>query len=169
MIRPILRHGADILHAEATPVVAFDKELEILIEDMVQTMYAASGVGLAAPQIGAGFRIFVADPSGGRSLDELITVVNPKVLEQEGTQIEEEGCLSLPGFTDHVNRPSRVVVSGYDKEGASIRVEGTDLLARVLQHEMDHLNGSLFVDRLHGFRKQKIVRRVRKLQRTGKW
>ncbi|MBM62116.1 MAG: peptide deformylase [Acidobacteria bacterium] len=169
MIRPILRHGAGILHAEASPVIAFDKELETLIEDMVQTMYAASGVGLAAPQIGVGFRIFVADPSSGHSLDELITVINPKVLEQDGIQTEEEGCLSLPGFTDRVNRPSRVVLSGYDKDGSSIKVEGTDLLARVLQHEMDHLNGSLFVDRLHGFRKQKIVRRVRKLQRTGKW
>ena len=137
MIRPILRHGAGILHAEASPVIAFDKQLETLIEDMVQTMYAASGVGLAAPP-----------------LDELITVINPKVLEQGGIQTEEEGCLSLPGFTDRVNRPSRVVLSGYDKDGSSIKVEGTDLLARVLQHEMDHLNGSLFVDRLHGFRKR---------------
>ena len=169
MIRPILRYGADVLHNPANPVVAFDQNLENLIDDMTQTMYAASGVGLAAPQIGVGLRVFVADSSAGRSIEELIAIVNPEIVEEEGTQLEEEGCLSLPGFTDHVTRPSRVLVTGFDREGTQIQFEGCGLLARVLHHELDHLDGSLFVNRLRGLRRDRISRRVRKLQRSGKW
>ena len=169
MIRPILRHGADVLHLPAEPVAQFNQSLGDLIDDMIQTMYATSGVGLAAPQVGVGLRVFVADPSGGRSLDDLIAVVNPNIVRAEGIQREEEGCLSLPGFTDHVARPANLVVSGYDRLGTEIKVEGEDLLARVLQHELDHLDGSLFVDRLQGLRRDRIVRRVRKLQRAGRW
>ena len=169
MIRPILRHGADVLHNPANPVVAFDLNLDNLIDDMIQTMYAASGVGLAAPQIGVGLRVFVADSSAGRSIEELIAIVNPEIVKEEGTQVEEEGCLSLPGFTDNVTRPSRVLVTGFDREGTQIQVEGCGLLARVLHHELDHLDGSLFVNRLRGLRRDRIARRVRKLQRSGKW
>ena len=169
MIRPILRHGADVLHNQANPVVAFDQDLGNLIDDMIQTMYAASGVGLAAPQIGIGLRVFVADPSAGRSSDELIAIVNPEIVEEEGTQLEEEGCLSLPGFSDQVTRPSRILVTGFDREGTQLQIEGCGLLARVLHHELDHLDGNLFVKRLRGLRRDKISRRVRKLQRSGKW
>ena len=169
MIRPILRHGADALHRPARPVVDFDDDLQTLIDDMIQTMHAAPGIGLAAPQVGVGLRVFVADPSSGRSIDDLVTVVNPSIVEQEGAQREEEGCLSLPGFTARVTRPARVVVQGYDREGTEITIEGEALLARVLQHELDHLDGTLFVDRMQGLRREQMVRRVRKLQRSGKW
>ena len=169
MIRPILRHGADALHRPARPVVDFDDDLQTLIDDMIQTMHAAPGIGLAAPQVGVGLRVFVADPSSGRSIDDLVTVVNPSIVEQEGAQREEEGCLSLPGFTARVTRPARVVVQGYDREGTEITIEGEALFARVLQHELDHLDGTLFVDRMQGLRREQMVRRVRKLQRSGKW
>ena len=169
MIRPILRHGADALHRPTRPVVDFDDDLQTLIDDMIQTMHAAPGIGLAAPQVGVGLRVFVADPSSGRSIDDLVTVVNPSIVEQEGAQREEEGCLSLPGFTARVTRPARVVVQGYDREGTEITIEGEALFARVLQHELDHLDGTLFVDRMQGLRREQMVRRVRKLQRSGKW
>lgn len=169
MIRPILRHGADTLHRPARAVVDFDDDLQTLIDDMIQTMHAAPGIGLAAPQVGVGLRVFVADPSAGRSIDDLVAVVNPRIVEQEGEQREEEGCLSLPGFTARVTRPARVVVEGCDRDGDRVTVEGETLLARVLQHEMDHLDGALFVDRMQGLRRDQIVRRLRKLQRAGKW
>ena len=169
MIRPILRHGADALHRPARQVVDFDGDLQTLIDDMYQTMHAAPGIGLAAPQVGVGLRVFVADPSAGRFAGDLFAVVNPRIVEHEGTQREEEGCLSLPGFTARVTRPARVVVEGYDRDGTEITIEGEALLARVLQHELDHLDGTLFVDRMQGLRREQIVRRVRKLQRTGKW
>ena len=169
MIRPILRHGADTLHRPARPVVNFDDDLETLIDDMIQTMHAAPGIGLAAPQVGVGLRVFVADPSSGQSIDDLVAMVNPRIVEQEGGQREEEGCLSLPGFAARVMRAARVVVQGYDREGTEITVEGEALFARVLQHELDHLDGTLFIDRMQGLRREQIVRRVRKLQRTGKW
>jgi len=158
-VRPILRHGADALHCSAAPVGDLTDTVQTLIDDMIDTMYAAPGVGLAAPQVGVGLRLFVADPSSGRSTGDLHVVINPELVETDGSQREEEGCLSLPGFTGQVTRPARVVITGLDR----------GLLARVLQHEMDHLDGNLFVDRLHGIRRDLIVRRVRKLQRRGKW
>jgi peptide deformylase len=169
MIRPILRHGADTLHRPARPVVDFDDDLQTLIDDMIQTMHAAPGIGLAAPQVGVGLRVFVADPSSGQSIDDLVAVVNPRIVEQDGTQREEEGCLSLPGFTARVTRPARVIVRGYDRDGTEITIEGDTLFARVLQHELDHLDGTLFIDRMQGLRREQIVRKVRKLQRAGKW
>ncbi len=169
MIRPILRYGADTLHCPAASVDRFDPVLHSLVDDMIETMYAASGVGLAAPQIGVGQRLFVADPSSGRSSGDLIVVINPRIVEREGAQREEEGCLSLPGFTEQVTRASRVVVEGLDRDGGATRLEGSGLLARVFQHEIDHLDGMLFVNRLHGITRDLIVRKVRKLRRSGKW
>ena len=169
MLRPILRYGERPLHAPAEPVSRFDQNLESLIDDMVQTMYAAPGIGLAAPQVGVSLRVFVADLSVGRDPSQLIVMVNPEFVEREGTQLEEEGCLSLPGFNATVLRPSRAVVRGFDREGREQRVEGTGLLARAFQHEMDHLDGRLFVDRLRGIRRDVIVRKVQRMQRSGKW
>ena len=169
MIRPILRYGADTLHAPAARVDDLGTNLQTLIDDMIETMYAAPGVGLAAPQVGVGLRFFVADPSSGRSSADLCVLINPEVIECEGTQREEEGCLSLPGFTARVSRPSRILVKAVDREGTPVEREADGLLARVFQHEIDHLDGSLFVNRLQGIRRDLIVRRVRKLQRTGKW
>src|SRR6188474_1660295 len=169
MIRPILRYGADALHRSAAVVPGITPEIQELIDDMIKTMYAAPGVGLAAPQIGVPLRIFVADVSLGRDIDALHVFVNPEFVEREGMQLEEEGCLSVPGFNATVARPERVVMKGLDRHGEAQQVEGTGLLARCFQHEMDHLEGTLFVDRLRGLQKDLILRKVRKLSRTGKW
>jgi peptide deformylase len=169
MLRPILRYGERPLHAPAEPVARFDQALQALIDDMIETMYAAPGIGLAAPQVGVPLRVFVADLSVGRDPGQLIVMVNPEFVEREGTQLEEEGCLSLPGFNATVLRPARAVVRGLDREGREQRIEGTGLLARAFQHEIDHLEGRLFVDRLRGIKRDVIVRKVQRMQRSGKW
>ena len=169
MIRPILRYGDAALHSRARPVTTFDDTLHALLRDMAETMYGAPGVGLAAPQIGVALRAFVVDVTVGRAPQQLIEIVNPDFALCEGMQMEEEGCLSLPGFNATVVRPARVVVAGQDREGRPVTIEGTGLLARALQHEMDHLDGSLFVDRLRGIKRDVIVRKVQKLRRSGKW
>src|SRR5205085_16771 len=128
-----------------------------------QTMYAAPGIGLAATQVGASSRIFVVDLSIGRTASELIVFVNPEFVERDGMQLEEEGCLSVPGFNATVARPQRAVVKGLDRNGQERTVEGTGLLARAFQHEMDHLDGTVFVDRLRGLQKDLIVRKIKKL------
>jgi len=169
MIRPILKYGDTTLHEPANAVGALTPEIDTLIGDLIETMYAAPGVGLAATQVGVPLRIFVIDLSVGREATGLMVMINPEIVEREGTQLEEEGCLSLPGFNATVVRPSRVVVKGLDREGNEQRREGTGLLARAFQHEMDHLDGTLFVDRLRGIKRDLIVSRIRKLSRAGKW
>ncbi len=169
MIRPILRFGEQTLHRPAAPVTEITPDVQQLIDDMVQTMYAAPGIGLAATQVGVPMRIFVADVSGGRNDADLITFINPELVEADGTQFEEEGCLSVPGFNATITRPTRAVVKGLDRDGRERVLEGTDLLARCFQHELDHLEGTLFVDRLRGLRKILIVRKIEKLSRSGKW
>ena len=169
MIRPILRYGADVLHAPAEPVTEITDEIQQLIDDMIQTMYAAPGIGLAATQVGVGLRLFVCDVSAGRSTADLMVFINPEFVERDGMQLEEEGCLSIPGFNATVARPSRAVVKGLSRDGREQVVEGSGLLARCFQHEMDHLEGTLFVDRLRGLQKDLILRKVRKLSRAGKW
>ena len=169
MLRPIVRYGADVLHRPAAPVTDITPETQLLIDDMIQTMYAAPGIGLAATQIGVALRIFVCDISVGRNPADLITFVNPEFVEREGMQLEEEGCLSVPGFTATVARPACSVIKGLDRQGAERIVEGRELLARALQHEMDHLDGMLFVNRLRGIKRDQIVRKIRKLSRAGEW
>ena len=169
MIRPILRYGDQALHATAARVTHFDDSLQRLIDDMVETMYAAPGVGLAATQVGVALRVFVIDLSAGRDRNGLIVMVNPEFLARDGMQLEEEGCLSLPGFNATVVRPARATVKGLDRLGQEQVVEGAALLARAFQHEMDHLDGLVFVDRLRGIKRDLIVRKVQKLKRTGKW
>ena len=169
MIRPIVRWGVDVLHAPASPVTDITPEIQQLIDDMVQTMYAAPGVGLAATQVGVPLRIFVADISIGRTTGQLLTFVNPEWVTREGMQLEDEGCLSVPGFNATVARPARAVLKGLDREGRPQEIEATGLLARCFQHEMDHLEGTLFVDRLRGLQKDLIVRKIRKLTKAGQW
>jgi peptide deformylase len=169
MIRPILRYGDPVLQARAKPVDSFDEELHRLLRDMTETMYAAPGIGLAAPQIGVPLRVFVVDVTVGKNTGELYELMNPEIDACEGLQMEEEGCLSLPGFNATVVRPTRCVVRGLDRDGRERIIEGKGLLARALQHEMDHLDGALFVDRLRGIRRDLIVRKVQKLRRSGKW
>ena len=128
MIRPILRYGADALHQPAAPVPEITTDIHRLIDDMVQTMYAAPGIGLAATQVGVPLRIFVADLSAGHRSGELLTFINPEFVEVEGTQNEDEGCLSVPGFNASVVRPARVVLKGLDRDGVEQQLEGTGLL-----------------------------------------
>ena len=169
MIRPIVRYGDPVLHRAARDVEAVTQDIRILIDDMIETMYAASGIGLAAPQIGVDLRVFVTDVSAGRNPGDLVVMINPELVNQEGLQREEEGCLSLPGLDAVVPRPERAVVRGLDREGRPCEAAGVGLAARALQHELDHLDGSLFPDRLRGIRRDLIVRRIRRLRRTGKW
>ena len=169
MIRPILKFGEPPLHETAPAVSEITPEIDRLIDDMIETMYAAPGIGLAAPQIGVLLRIFVIDLSLGHKPGDLRVFINPEFVERDGVQLEEEGCLSVPGFNATVLRPSRAVIKALDRTGTEFRKEGTGLLARAFQHEMDHLDGTLFVDRLRGIKRELIVRRIRKLSRAGKW
>jgi peptide deformylase len=169
MIRPILKYGDDTLHEPAGAVREMTTEIDRLVEDMVETMYAAPGVGLAATQVGVPLRICVIDISVGRDPSGLIVMINPEFVERDGVQLEEEGCLSVPGFNATVVRPARVVVKALDRHGDEFRREATGLLARACQHEIDHLDGLLFVDRLRGIKRDLIVRKIRKLTRAGKW
>ena len=169
MIRPILRYGEDVLQRRARDVDEVTPEIQTLITDMIDTMYAASGIGLAAPQVGVPLRLFVADPSGGHDSDALVVLINPEFVERTGTQHEDEGCLSVPGFSAAVSRPARAVVRGLDGDGSLQNVEGTGVLARAFGHEMDHLDGALFLDRLRGLRREMMLRKIRKLRRSGKW
>ena len=155
--------------AKRKPVDAITADIERLIDDMIETMYAAPGVGLAATQIGVPLRIFVVDISVGRDPGGLIVMINPEFVERDGVQLEEEGCLSVPGFNATVMRPMRAVVKGLDRHGDEQQHEGTGLLARAFQHEMDHLDGTLFVDRLRGIKRDMIVKKIQKLTRAGKW
>ena len=168
-VRPIVALGNPVLRNRARKVSRFDAAIRALVQDMVETMRDAPGVGLAAPQIGVALRVAVVDLSLGKPGGELFTLVNPEFAERDGMQLEEEGCLSVPGFNATVARPARVVVRALDRHGVPHTVEGTGLLARALQHELDHLDGVLFLDRLRGIKRDLIVRRIRKMQRTGRW
>jgi peptide deformylase len=169
VLRPILRLGDSILTEPARAVGDITPEIETLIDDMIETMYAAPGIGLAAPQVGVPLQIFVIDLSLGKEPTALHTMINPQFIERDGMQLEEEGCLSIPGFTATVARPRRVVVEGLNRHGETYRLEGTGLLARALQHEIDHLNQCLFVDRLRGISRDLILRKIRKMQKAGQW
>jgi peptide deformylase len=169
MIRPIIKYGDDPLHRPADAIDTVTADIAALAQDMVETMYAAPGIGLAAPQIGVPIRLFVIDLSLGHDPKGLIALVNPEFVERAGMQLEEEGCLSLPGFNATVARPERATIRGFDLEGHERFYTGDGLLARAFQHEMDHLDGRVFVDRLRGIKRDLIVRRIRKQIRSGKW
>jgi peptide deformylase len=169
MILPILRYGAEVLHRPAAVITEITPDVSRLIDDMIQTMYAAPGIGLAATQVGEAKRIFVADISVGRNPNDLLVFVNPEFVARDGMQLEDEGCLSVPGFNATVARPATVTLKGIDRHGQPQEIAATGLLARCFQHEMDHLDGTLFVDRLRGLQKDLILRKIRKLSRSGKW
>ena len=169
MARPVVKYGASVLRAAARPVAAITPEIQALVDEMIAAMYAERGIGLAAPQIGVDLRIFVIDLTSGRDPKALHVCINPEWGERDGLQFEEEGCLSLPGFSATVARPARAVVHALDRDGLRRSIEGTALLARALQHEMDHLDGRLYVDRLRGLNRTMILSRIRKLEKDGKW
>lgn len=168
-IRPILKLGEEQLQKRSEPLTEFAGSLEGLVHDMVQTMYAAPGVGLAAPQIGINLRLIVIDITVGEAPDQLIVMANPEMVEHEGEQREEEGCLSVPGYSGVVPRPAWVKVRGQDLKGNEITMEGTELLARAFCHEIDHLDGTLFIDRLGALKRDLIRRKIRKQMRQGTW
>ncbi len=169
MIRPILKYGAPELQLKSRPVEHFDQELKSLARDLLQTMYAAPGIGLAAPQVGINLRLTVIDITGGEEKGHQIVLANPKITEQEGSQKGEEGCLSIPEFTAPVERPQQVRVEAQDLDGNPIDVEGSDLLARAICHEIDHLDGILYIDRISRLKREMIKRKIQKLVRSGEW
>ena len=166
-IRPIVKYGDPVLHGPAEPVEEIDDSIRTLLDDMVQTMYAAPGIGLAAPQIGVPLRVIVIDLSVGEDPSQLIQLVNPELLERDGEQSEEEGCLSVPGYGGTPARPARVKVKGLDLDGNEQTYEATELLARAFCHELDHLDGLVFVDRLSPLKRDLMKRRLRKRVREG--
>ncbi len=169
MIRPIVLWGAEVLEKPSKPVKNItDAEIK-LIRDMTETMYQAPGVGLAAPQVGVAKRIMVTDITSGEDRNQLLTIINPEIVISEGEQYEEEGCLSIPGFSATVIRPKKVALRGVDVNGKEIILEGSDLLARAFCHELDHLDGKFFLDHISFIRRDMIKRRIKKLIRQGKW
>jgi peptide deformylase len=150
-------------------VAAPSPEISTLIDDMLETLYAAPGVGLAAPQVGASHRLFVIDLSVGKVASDCLVLMNPEFVRREGMQLQEEGCLSVPGFHATLPRPAAVTVRGLDREGRERVVEAQGFLARAIQHEMDHLDGILFVDRLRSVQRRLILRRIEALRRSGQW
>jgi peptide deformylase len=168
-VRPIVKYGHPMLHEPSQPVGEIDGDIRRLLDDMVETMYAAPGIGLAAPQIAVPLRVIVVDLSVGEDKSQLIKLVNPEFVLREGEQRHEEGCLSVPGFGGSPPRPARVVVKGLDPEGKEHTYEATDLLARAFCHEIDHVDGLLFVDRLTPLKRDLLKRKLRKKARTDDW
>lgn len=170
MIRKIVKYGDPVLEQAAEPITEFDTpELQALIADMWDTMYAAKGLGLAAPQIGIGRRLTVIDTSQGEDESRKFILINPEILRKEGTQIGEEGCLSIPGFREQVKRANKVRIRAHNEKGHIVEHEGEELLARAMQHEIDHLNGILFIKHVSTLKRDLIRRKIRKLQKAGEW
>jgi peptide deformylase len=162
-VLPIRIYPDPVLRAKCREVTDFDAGLRKLAADLVETMHAAPGVGLAAPQVGVDLRLAVVDLSVGEDLKQLFIVVNPEVADREGSEVAEEGCLSLPGISDKVERPTRVRVRALDLEGKPVEIDAEDWLARAFCHEIDHLNGILFTDYLRGLRKERAKRQLKRL------
>jgi len=160
----ILKVGHPLLGQKARPVENINQEIVDLARDMVETMYQAPGVGLAAPQVNQGIKLITVDLSVGENKDELLILVNPEIVEESGRITAEEGCLSVPGIYEKLERPERVVVKGYDLNGREVTIEARDLLARAFAHEIDHLEGKLFIDRLSPLKKSLIKNRLKKEQ-----
>ncbi|HXQ98031.1 MAG TPA: peptide deformylase [Candidatus Limnocylindrales bacterium] len=168
-IYPIVKYGDPVLERPAVPVAKFDEDLRQLCADMFISMYAASGVGLAAPQIGLGIQLAVIDTSIGKNPEAKIVIANPEIIHAEGEQREEEGCLSLPGHRGNVMRPLFVTVTAQDAYGKKFEMRGENLLARAFCHEIDHLRGTLFITHLSMLKRDLIKRRIRKLRKAGDW
>jgi peptide deformylase len=168
-VRPIVKYGHPALHKPSETVKEIDRTIHELLDDMVETMYAAPGIGLAAPQIAVPLRVIVVDLSVGEEPGQLIKLINPEFVLRQGEQRHDEGCLSVPGFGGSPVRPARVVVKGLDPDGKERTYEGTELLARAFCHEIDHIDGLLFVDRLTPLKRDLMKRKLRKKARTDDW
>ena len=168
-ILPILRYPHEVLLTRTEDVTDITPDVERLVRGMIETMHAAPGVGLAANQVGVGKRIAVVDLSVGEDPKQLLVLINPRILENHGGYDDEEGCLSLPGFTERVRRPDRAVIEAMDLEGKRRTYEGRELLARAFNHEIDHLEGRLFIEHLSVLKRRLIKRKVQKKMRAGDW
>jgi peptide deformylase len=168
-LHEVLKYPHPVLARKGDPVTEFNAELEQLVAEMFDSMYAAEGIGLAAPQIGISRQITVIDVSFNERPEEKLVLINPEILEREGSQVEDEGCLSLPDIREKVKRSAWVKVRAQNAKGEFFEVEGDDLLARALEHEIDHLHGILFIDRLSMLKRDLVQRRIRKLIRNGEW
>jgi len=170
MIYPIVKYGNPVLEKRGDDITEFDTpELHKLVEDMFESMYAAKGVGLAAPQIGVGKRLAVIDITTGEDPAQKIVLINPEIVKTEGSHKSEEGCLSLPTFREQVVRPLKVTVRARDAHGKEFEMVGDELLARAFLHETDHLNGKLYINHISALKRDLIRRKVRKLQKAGEW
>ena len=170
MVYPIVKFGDPVLDREADDVTEFDTPaMTKFLEDMFESMYAAKGVGLAAPQIGVGKKIAVIDCSNGENPAEKIVIINPAIIHIEGKQVGEEGCLSIPGFREQVRRGKRVTVRAQNAKGEEFEMTGEDLLARAFLHETDHLYGRLYISHISALKRDLMKRKIKKLQRNGEW
>jgi len=169
MIYPIVKFGDPVLETVAKPVTAFDKELKTLVDDMFESMYAAHGVGLAAPQIGISKHLAVIDVTFKEDPNAKIVLCNPQIIKTEGRQSGQEGCLSIPEFRETVTRPKKVTVKAQDVNGDWFEMTGEDLLARAFVHETDHLNGKLYISHISGLKRDLIKRKIKKLVKAGEW
>jgi peptide deformylase len=168
-IHEVVKWPDPVLAKRGETVTVFDAKLKKLTEEMFESMYAAQGIGLAAPQIAISQRITVIDVSFKKNPEEKIVLINPEIVEREGKQVEEEGCLSLPEIREKVSRAEWVKVKAQDVTGKWFEIEGTELLARAMQHEIDHLEGVLFIDRLSRLKRDLVIRKIKKLIKNGEW
>jgi len=168
-IYPIVKYGDPVLERPAATITSFDAGLETLAEEMFASMYAAQGVGLAAPQIGKSIRLAVVDVTGGKNPEAKIVLVNPEITHGEGEVREEEGCLSIPGFRGYVVRPQFVSVRAQNLKGETFEIRGENLLARAFCHEIDHLSGILFLQHLSMLKRDLIRRKIKKMRKEGEW
>jgi peptide deformylase len=170
MVYPIVKFGNPVLEREADDVQEFDTpELHKLLADMFESMYAAKGVGLAAPQIGIGRKIAVIDTSNGENESDKLVLINPKIVTVEGKQVGEEGCLSIPGFREQVRRAKRVTIRAKNANGEDYEKTGEDLLARAFLHETEHLHGRLYITHISALKRDLMKRKIKKMQRAGEW
>ena len=169
MIYPIVKYGREVLEKPGNPITEFNGDLEKLVADMFETMYAANGVGLAAPQIGLPLRLCVIDTSVGEDAGARLVLANPVLVTTEGEQVQEEGCLSLPDFRAKTPRPSRATVRAWDLHGQEFTMSGEGLLARAFCHETDHLDGKLFIQHLGRLKRESIKRKIRQMIKAGEW
>ncbi|MFY9673981.1 MAG: peptide deformylase [Terriglobales bacterium] len=169
MIYPIVKYGDPVLEKPAATVTAFDDELKKLLEDMFESMYAARGVGLAAPQIGISKRIAVVDVTFKENPDAKLVLINPEIVGKEGRQRGSEGCLSIPEFREDVSRAKVVTVRAQDADGKLFEHTGEDLLARAFLHETDHLNGKLYISHISAVKRDLIKRKIKKMAKAGEW
>ena len=169
MIYPIVKYGHPVLEKPAEPVTVFDEELKKLVEDMFESMYAAHGVGLAAPQIGISRRLAVIDTSFKEDPEAKLVLANPEIIRTEGRHTQNEGCLSIPEFRESVTRPRTVTIRAQDVNGKVYEKTGEELLARAFLHETDHLNGKLYISHISALKRDLIKRKIRKLMKAGEW